>query len=120
MTIKYLLDEHIPLVLRTQMLQRYPQLQVWVIGDPNAPPKGTRDADILAWCEDNRFILVTNNRKTMPIHLAEHLTENHHVPGIFIVNDDMTMGQIMEELMIVAEAAWEDEYQDRISFMPLL
>lgn len=31
MTIKYFLDEHIPLVLRTQMLQRYPQLQVWVI-----------------------------------------------------------------------------------------
>ncbi|MEQ9623987.1 DUF5615 family PIN-like protein [Coleofasciculus chthonoplastes] len=95
-------------------------MQVWVIGDPNAPPKGTPDADILGWCEDNRFILVTNNRKTMPVHLAEHLADNHHVPGIFIINDDMTMGQIMEELMIVAEAAWEDEYQDRISFMPLL
>ncbi|HBL10469.1 MAG TPA: hypothetical protein DD379_03480 [Cyanobacteria bacterium UBA11162] len=120
MTIKYLLDEHIPLVYRTQMLQRYPQLQVWVIGDPNAPPKGTSDSDILCWCEENRFILVTNNRKTMPVHLAKHLAAGCHVAGIFILNDDMTMGQIMEELMIVAEAALEDEYQDRISFMPLL
>jgi hypothetical protein len=57
---------------------------------------------------------------TIKYLLDEHLADNHHVPGIFIINDDMTMGQIMEELMIVAEAAWEDEYQDRISFMPLL
>jgi hypothetical protein len=107
-------------VYRTQILQRYPQLKVWVIGDPNAPPKGTPDSDILCWCEENRFILVTNNRKTMPVHLAEHLAAGRHVAGIFILNDDMNMGQIMEELMIVAEAALSDEYQDRISFMPLL
>ena len=120
MAIKYLLDEHIPLSYRTQMLRLYPQLEVWVIGDPHAPPKGTLDPDILCWCEDNHFILVTNNRKTMPVHLKKHLADGRHIPGIFIINNDMKMGEIMEELMIVAEASFEDEYQDRITFMPLL
>ncbi|AOW98764.1 MULTISPECIES: DUF5615 family PIN-like protein [Moorena] len=120
MTINYLLDEHIPLSYRTQMLRRYPQLKVWAIGDPNTPPKGTSDPDILRWCEDNGFILVTNNRKTMPVHLKDHLAAGLHVPGIFIINEDMSMGQIMEELIIIAEASIEDEYKDQISFMPLL
>ncbi|MEM8780673.1 MAG: hypothetical protein AAGF26_17760, partial [Cyanobacteria bacterium P01_G01_bin.49] len=52
-----LLDEHINLQLRTQILRRYPNLEVWCIGDPNAPSKGTDDPDILIWCEENGFIL---------------------------------------------------------------
>jgi predicted PolB exonuclease-like 3'-5' exonuclease len=29
--------------------------QVWAIGDPNTPPKGTLDPDILLWCERYDF-----------------------------------------------------------------
>ena len=120
MAISYLLDEHISLSYRTQLVRRKPDLRVWAIGDPNAPPKGTPDPDILVWCEENGFILITNNRKTMPVHLASHLADNRHIPGIFILNEDMSMGQIIDELIVISEAAFEDDYQDRISFMPLL
>jgi hypothetical protein len=120
MAISYLLDEHISLNYRTQLVRYKPELRVWAIGDPNAPPKGTLDPEILIWCEENRFILITNNRKSMPVHLADHLAGNRHIPGIFIINEDMSMGQILEELIVIAEAAFEEEYQDRISFMPLV
>jgi hypothetical protein len=56
----------------------------------------------------------------MPVHLAAHLALGRHSPGIFIINEDLTMGQIIEELSLIAEAAFENEYTDRISFMPLL
>jgi len=73
MTVRYLLDEHISPSYRTQILRYSPELTVWIIGDPNAPQKGTLDPDILCWCEEHGFILVTNNRRTMPVHLADHL-----------------------------------------------
>lgn len=117
MAIAYLLDEHIPLSYRTQLIRRKPDLQVWVIGDPHAPAKGTPDPAILCWCEDNGFVLVTNNRKTMPGHLADHLAVGRHVPGIFILNDGM--GQMIDELILIAEGSFDDEYQDRLSFLPL-
>lgn len=120
MAISYLLDEHIPLSYRTQIIQRKPELRVWAIGDPNAPAKGTSDPDLLVWCEKNGFVLITNNRKTMPNHLSDHLNTGHHLPEIFVVNENMSMGQIIGELILIAEASFEDEYQDRISFMPLL
>ena len=106
MPIKYLLDEHVPLSYRTQILRRKPELQVWVIGDPSVPPKGTPDPAILCWCEENGFILVTNNRKSMPKHLADHLASGRHVAGIFILNDAMNMGQVMDELILIAEASF--------------
>ncbi|MFB2836181.1 hypothetical protein [Floridanema evergladense] len=53
MTIKYLLDEHISPIYRTQLVRRNPELIVRIIGDPDAPSKGTLDPEILIWCEKN-------------------------------------------------------------------
>ena len=59
MTIQYLLDEHIASLYRTQLMRKAPYLVVRRIGDPDAPPKGTLDPEILIWCEIHNFILVT-------------------------------------------------------------
>ncbi|MBP8253032.1 MAG: DUF5615 family PIN-like protein [Herpetosiphon sp.] len=70
--IQYLLDEHVDPIYRTELLKREPTMTIWRIGILAAPPKGTLDPDILRWCEENNFILVTNNRKSMPRHLSDH------------------------------------------------
>ncbi len=48
-TIGFLLDEHIPLVIRERLKQSVPVMRVFVIGDDGAPPKGTPDSDLLIW-----------------------------------------------------------------------
>jgi hypothetical protein len=55
----------------------------------------------------------------MPVHLADHLAQNRHVPGIFILNPNLSIGENLEELMLAALASEEDEYQDRIVYLPL-
>ncbi|MDZ8091226.1 MAG: hypothetical protein RM049_22955 [Nostoc sp. DedQUE04] len=55
----------------------------------------------------------------MPVHLAEHIAVNRHVPGIFILNQNLSIGENIEELIIVALASEDDEYQDRIVYLPL-
>jgi len=73
----------------------------------------------LFWCEEHRFILVTNNRTSMPVHLADHVAQGRHVPGIFILNADLSIGQNLDELILIAEGSFDDEYQDQIVFLPL-
>lgn len=119
MTIKYLLDEHISPIYRTQLVRRNPELIVRIIGDPDVPDKGTLDPEILIWCEANHFIIVTNNRKSMPKHLADRLSQGNHVPGILVIDFEQSMGQIIEELITIAGASFDDEYQDRIEYLPL-
>jgi hypothetical protein len=42
-----------------------------------------------------------------------------NIPGIFTINVDCSIGQTVEELLIIAGASFEDEYQDRIEYLPL-
>lgn len=115
---KYLLDEHVNPVLRSAMHRQFPEMVVWIIGDPGAPARGTPDSDILLWCEANNFSLVTNNRASMPVHFREHLAAGRHILGIFMLNPKMTIGQTAEDLAIIWGAAESDEYADMITFLP--
>ena len=113
------MDENLDPIYQTQLRRREPILTVWAIGDPNTPAKGTLDPEILIWCEKHNFILVTNNRRSMPVHLADHLAQGNHIPGIFQLNPNMSVGETLEELVLAALASLEGEYCDRISYLPL-
>jgi hypothetical protein len=117
--MKYWLDENTDQLYAIQLRRRGENLSVMVIGDPGAPPKGSLDPDILLWCEEYGFVLVTNNRKSMPVHLADHLALGRHAPGIFILNPKKSVGETIDELILVAATALVNEYQDNINFLPL-
>lgn len=118
MTLKYLLDENVAPSYKTQLIRIDGDLCVWAVGEPAAPGMGTLDPEILMWCEERDFILVTNNRTSMPVHLNDHINAGHHVPGIFILSPKLTMGQNIDELILIAEASFENEYQDQIVHLP--
>jgi hypothetical protein len=57
--ILYLMDENVDPIYRTQILHWEPELVVWAVGDEGTPSKSTLDPDILIWCEEHGFVLVT-------------------------------------------------------------
>jgi hypothetical protein len=82
---RFLLDEHINRAIQRQLRRQTPELEILAIGDPGAPSAGIADQDILNWIEENQYILVTENRSTMPKHLSNHFTSGKHIPGILWV-----------------------------------
>lgn len=117
--IKYLLDENVDPRLGKALRRRSPDIVVWHIGDPGAPVSGMADPDISAWCEARNFILVTNNRASMPIHLKDHLTAARHVPGIFILRDSLTLSESADELSLIWAASDPNEYFHLLRFLPI-
>ena len=115
---RYLIDENISPEYRTQLPRHEPSLTVLAVGDEGAPPKSTPDPEILEWCEKHQFSLITNNRDSMPQHLSDHLSAGNHVPGIFTINRRVSMGLIIDQLILIAGASDEDEYIDRITYIP--
>ncbi len=118
-TICFLLDEHVPHVIRVQLEQMEPDIHVYAIGDDTAPPRGTPDPDILCWIEVHGCMLVTNNRASMPVHLQEHLVQNRHVPGIVQLPRRMSIGVILDDLLLLWGASLSGEFQDQIVHLPL-
>jgi Domain of unknown function (DUF5615) len=119
MTIKYLMDENVIPTYAKQIRRRRPDLVIWTVGDIGAPGLGTLDPEILIWCEEYDFILVTNNRKSMPGHLRDHIAFDRHIPGIFLLNLNMSIGQNIDELLLIADGSLDGEYQDQIIHLPL-
>lgn len=117
--IRYLLDENVNPRLRRGLLQRSPGITVWQVGDPGAPELGTLDPDILAWCESNGFTLVTNNRASMPVHLHEHVMAERSVPGIFLMSSQLSMGDTIEELVLIWEFSEPGDYRNQIIYLPI-
>lgn len=120
MTLKYLIDENVPPVYPVQLRRRQPDILVRVVGEPGTPLTGTKDPEILCWCEEHGFILVTNNRRSMPVHLADHTAQDRHILGIFLLNPNLSIGQNLEELILMALGSFDDEYRDRIVHLPIL
>ncbi|MEG5051128.1 MULTISPECIES: hypothetical protein [unclassified Microcoleus] len=118
MPLKYLLDENVDPIYKVGLSQIESDLIVWAVGEPHCPPRGTLDPEILFWCEEYNFILVTNNRKSMPVHLIDRINEGRHIPGIFILNVKLTIGQNVDELIFLAQVSFEGEYQDQIIHLP--
>ena len=115
---RFLIDENLSPTYRTQLLYWEPSLTVLRVGDEGAPARSTQDPEILKWCEQNNFILVTNDPNTIPKHLSDHLAAGHHVPGIIMVNSSVPTGTILDDLILIAGASHEDEFRDQIIYIP--
>ena len=92
------MDENTASAIADQLRRIQPQMIIHNIGDETAPPAVTLDSEILIWLEKEGFSLVTRNRKSMPQHLKDHLSQGHHDPGIFTIRPNASMGDIIDDL----------------------
>ncbi len=77
------------------------------------------DPDILIWCEENDHVLVTNNRALRPVHLANHLKADRHVPGTLVIKKKMPWGVLSDELEFIWQNVSPAELTDQIRYLPL-
>jgi hypothetical protein len=117
--MKLLLDEHVTDAFRVQFRERAPEIPIWRVGQPAAPSISTPDPQLLRWCEQHEFLLFTNNRKTMPRHLADHLAAGGHVPGIIMPKAGAAFGEILDDLVLITVAGRPDEFRDTVTYVPL-
>jgi hypothetical protein len=115
----FLLDEHVPRAIQARLVQMAAGIRVYAIGDDDAPPKGTPDGDLLVWIAEQECLLVTNNRATMPAHFAAHLAQGGHVPGIIQLPKRMDIAAILDDLLLIWGAGEDNEFQDRMVYLPL-
>ena len=116
--IHYLVDENTTHAIGDQLRRHQSDVVVLNVGDDLAPPLGASDPDILLWLERKGYCLITRNRRSMPQHLRDHLAAGHHVPGIFTLRPRASIGQIIDDLLLIWEASRPDEYRDQIVHIP--
>ncbi len=115
---RFLLDENLELTVLQELQRRLPGIDILMVGRKGAPPKKTPDPDILIWIEENNYILVTRNRKSMRDHLIQHYETNRTIPGLFWVRRHAALGEILESLELVWLASEHEEYENGMGYIP--
>jgi hypothetical protein len=118
MKIKFLLDENLSPRLKIAVLRLNPAIDILRIGDPTTSPLGTLDPDVLQYLGFSQRLLITDNRTSMPEHLAEYWQQNQQIWGLFWVRPTTTMRQLAEELIIIWESSEAEEWINVIDWIP--
>jgi hypothetical protein len=99
MALSYLLDENQRGVLwRAAQLHNalgVDPLDITRVGDPPDLPLGSSDVAILEWAEANDRILVSRDKKTLTMHLSQHLASGRHSPGVFVLRANSTIRAVL-------------------------
>jgi hypothetical protein len=118
MKVRFLLDENISPRVRVAIQRHHPEIDILRVGDKNAPALNTLDPEILHYLEQAERIMITRNRASMPVHVAEHQANGRTHWGIFRVRPDTSFRQIMETVALVYEASEAEEWINEMHWIP--
>jgi hypothetical protein len=72
----------------------------------------------LALAAEQDRILVTHDRQTMPGHFAEFLMSGRSRPGVFLVSQHASIGEVIDALVLIWAASDATEWKNRIVNIP--
>jgi hypothetical protein len=97
--------------------RREPRLNVVRVQDVGL--RTADDAAILEWTASQGRILITGDRKTLVGTAYERVKAGLPMSGVMVFRHRLSIGQAIEEILIVALCSTEDEMKDRVVFLPL-
>ena len=118
MRLRLLLDENLSPRLKVALQRLTSSVDIARVGDEGAPPLGTSDPDLLLFLERAQRLLVTDNRSSIPDHVADHFAAGRHHWGIFEIRPGATMREVLESLVLAVEASEADEWRDQLRWIP--
>ena len=118
MRVRFLLDENLPPYLKSALVRHDAPIDVLRVGEEGAPPLATPDPEILLYLEQTQRALVTNNRASMPEHLAAHVRAGRRHWGILMTSRELRVRGLAEAVYIIWGASEAEEWLDRIYWIP--
>jgi hypothetical protein len=115
-TVRYQADADLNQVIVTGVLRREPAIDFQTAFD--AGLEGIKDADVLAIAAQQGRILISHDRRTMPLEFAKFITSNQSA-GVLIISRKLEIEMVIEELLLIWAVSSAEEWINRIAKLPL-
>ena len=76
--------------------------------------EGIPDPDVLALAAEQKRILVTHDRQTMPEHFGAFLLSGRSSPGVFLVSQHAAIGEVIDSLVLIWPASDVEEWKTEL------
>lgn len=117
--VGYLLDEHTPTYWVSAVRRADSAIRIVRVGMPGAPSLRTQDTGLLRYCEENKLVLVTCDRRTMFDHIAEHTAAGNVFYGMLQVEGPITTEEVVNDLALIYATETAEGFIDVVMTLPL-
>jgi len=80
---------------------------------------GADDPTVLEWAAREDRVLLTHDVATITRYAYERLDAGYAMPGVFEIDPFAPMGQVIEDVLLLAEFSFEGEWEGQIAYIPL-
>lgn len=99
------------------LLRRNPNINIIRVQDVGL--SGEVDPVILEWCASEGRVLLTHDVTTITKHAYNRIAAGQPMPGIFEVPRQMSVGAVIEDILLLAECSLDGEWDCQIRYLPL-
>jgi len=99
------------------LLRRIPELDIVRVQDVGL--RGADDAVILEWAANEDRVVLTHDAAAMASFAYDRVREGLSMPGVIEVADDLPIGQVIEDVLLLAEYSDKHEWEGQVVYLPL-
>lgn len=77
------------------------------------------DPTILNWAADEGRLVLTHDAATLIAFAYERVAAGRPMPGIIEVRQDLPIGQVIDDLLLIIDASYKGEWEGHVLYLPL-
>jgi hypothetical protein len=115
--LRFAADENLNGDIVRGLLRRNAALDIVRVQD--AGLSGADDPSVLQWAADQGRVVITHDVSTLAKHAFDRVAAGQPMPGVFEVPSVASVGQVIDDLILLAECSLEGEWEGQVRFLPL-
>lgn len=115
--IRFLSDEDFNRRILRGLRRRLPALDVVRVQDVGLITRP--DTEVLEWAANENRVILTHDITTMSKYAFDRVNQNLPMPGVIEVAQNVSIGEAIEDLILIAECSLENEWHNQVLYIPL-
>lgn len=115
--LRYLVDESVHGGIVRALLRQQPNLELVRVQDMGLA--ATEDPVILEHAAKEGRVVLTSDVSTIVGYAYERVESGQGMPGVFVIGQGLSLGPIIEDILLLAGASIEGEWEAQVRYLPL-
>lgn len=115
--LRFAADENFNNNIIRGLLRQHPELDIVRIQDVGL--SGADDPTVLEWAAQEGRVLLTHDVATMTEYAYQRVSAGLPMPGVFEVSPNIPTGQVITDILLLAEGSLDNEWEGQVRYLPL-
>ena len=115
--LRLLIDQDFDPDIPRGLVRRIPALDAFTAHEVGLST--VSDPELLEWAAETGRILITHDRKTMPVHAADRIAAGEKLSGVIVVPRRLPISRAIDDLEVTVVCSLEKEFENLVRCLPL-